>query len=64
MTLTMVRQIGADRLMFGSDRPGNVGAELAKVRSLGISEAHLAWVLPGEANKVFGLGLKLETSEK
>ncbi len=52
----MVRAIGAERVMFGSDHPSNVASELAKLRSIGLDAAQLALVLSGTARRVFGLG--------
>jgi predicted TIM-barrel fold metal-dependent hydrolase len=48
-----VRQLGAQRIMFGSDHADNAVAELAKLRSLGLKEGELAWVLGGSAAAVF-----------
>jgi uncharacterized protein len=51
----MVRAIGAERVMFGSDHPSNVASELAKLRSIGLSDEQLGMVLGGTARRVFGL---------
>lgn len=51
----MVRAVGAARVMFGSDHPGNVGSELAKLRALGFDAAQLEQILAGTARRVFGL---------
>ena len=51
----MVRAIGADRVMFGSDHPSNVASELAKLRAIGVSDAQLAAVLGSTARRVFAL---------
>jgi uncharacterized protein len=51
----MVRALGAERVMFGSDHPSNVASELAKLRSIGLDEAQLAQVLGRTARRVFGL---------
>lgn len=51
----MVRAIGAERVMYGSDHPSNVASELAKIRSIGLDEAQRALVLGGTARRVFGL---------
>jgi predicted TIM-barrel fold metal-dependent hydrolase len=51
----MVRAIGAGRVMFGSDHPSNVASELAKLRSIGLSDEQLAEVLEGTARRVFGI---------
>lgn len=51
----MVRTIGAERVMFGSDHPSNVASELAKLRSIGLSDEQLGLVLGGTAKRVFGV---------
>jgi len=47
------RNIGADRVMFGSDMPENVAPELAKFRSIGLTDDELNWCLRETAVKVF-----------
>jgi uncharacterized protein len=51
----MVRAIGAERVMYGSDHPSNVASELAKLRSIGLTGEQLGLVLGGTAQRVFGL---------
>lgn len=51
----MVRTIGAERVMYGSDHPSNVASELAKLYALGLDNDQLAQVLGGTAQRVFGL---------
>lgn len=51
----MVRAIGAERVMFGSDHPSNVASELAKLRAIGLDEHQVAQVLGRTARRVFGL---------
>jgi len=51
----MVRTIGAERVMYGSDHPSNVASELAKLRSIGLTAAQRDRVLGGTARRVFGL---------
>lgn len=51
----MVRAVGANRVMFGSDHPSNLASELAKLRSIGLDRGQLASVLGGTARSVFGL---------
>jgi predicted TIM-barrel fold metal-dependent hydrolase len=51
----MVRAIGAERVMFGSDHPSNVASELAKLRNIGLTEEQLGAVLGGTARRVFGV---------
>lgn len=51
--------IGAHRFMFGSDHADNTGTELAKLRTSGIPDEHLEWILHKTAASVFNLsGLK------
>jgi uncharacterized protein len=51
----MVRAAGAERVMFGSDHPSNVASELAKLRSIGLTDEQLRAVLGGTARWVFGV---------
>jgi hypothetical protein len=51
----MVRDLGPERVMFGTDLVNNVPVELAKYRSLGLSEAALEWCLGKTAQRVFHL---------
>lgn len=51
-----VELFGADRVMFAGDEASNVVVEVAKYRSLGISESELEWCLWKTANEVFNLG--------
>jgi len=53
--LHWVRALGPHRVMFGSDHGENAAVELAKYRSLGLSDAELSLVLGGTAGAVFGL---------
>ena len=50
-----VRALGAGRVMFGSDHAENVAAELAKVRTCGLSTGELDGVLGRAAAVAFGL---------
>lgn len=50
-----IAELGADRVVFGSDHAENVPIELAKYRGLGLDAARLALVLGGNARRVFGL---------
>ena len=50
-----VRTLGADRLMLASDHGDNAFVELAKHRSLGLTEEELDWCLGKTAIEVFGL---------
>jgi predicted TIM-barrel fold metal-dependent hydrolase len=51
----MVRAIGAERVMYGSDHPSNVASELAKLRAIGLAAEQLGLVLGGTAGRVFAL---------
>jgi uncharacterized protein len=51
----MVRSLGSERVMFGSDLPSNMSSELAKYRSLELDGNSLEAVLAGTARKVFRL---------
>ena len=51
----MVKKLGPERVMFGTDLVGNVPVELAKYRSLGLSEGELEWCLGKTAQNVFRL---------
>jgi predicted TIM-barrel fold metal-dependent hydrolase len=52
---SFVSRLGAHRVMFGSDHADNAAAELAKLRTAGLSEEELVWVLGGTALRVFKL---------
>jgi predicted TIM-barrel fold metal-dependent hydrolase len=47
------RNIGADRVMFGSDMGDNAASELAKFSTLGLTKEELEWCLWKTAAKVF-----------
>ncbi len=49
------RTIGADRIMFGSDHGENAAAELAKFRTMGLTEEQLTWCLGKTAVTVFNV---------
>ena len=49
----LVRQVGTERIMFGSDLPANVPVELTKYRSLGLDADNLANCLERTARQVF-----------
>lgn len=52
-TYAFCKTLGANRIMFGSDLPGNAATELAKFRSIGLSGEELEWCLGKTAAKVF-----------
>ncbi len=51
----MIRTLGPERVMLGTDLIGNVPLELAKYRSLGLADNQLAWCLEKTAASVFGI---------
>jgi len=51
--LSFCKTLGADRVMFGSDIPINAAGELAKFRSIGLTDKELEWCLGKTATKVF-----------
>ena len=53
----MVKHYGAQRVMFAGDEAANVPVELAKYRSLDLTEEEMQWCMGRTANEVFGLGL-------
>jgi predicted TIM-barrel fold metal-dependent hydrolase len=54
-TAMLVRMVGSERMMMGSDAAENVGVEIAKHRSIGLSEAEIENCLGRTATRVFGL---------
>ena len=50
-----VRRFGANRVMLGSDHADNTATELAKYRSIGLTEDELSWTLGGTAAAAFGI---------
>ena len=50
---SMVKRLGEKRVMFGTDLVNNVAVELAKYRSIGLSESQLEWCFHGTAETVF-----------
>ena len=51
------QELGANRLMFGSDHADNAETELTKFRSAGLSAEQLQWILGDTASAVFGLSV-------
>ena len=49
------KTLGARRVMFGSDHGENAAAELAKYRTMGLSNGELEWCLGKTAAEVFKL---------
>jgi predicted TIM-barrel fold metal-dependent hydrolase len=52
---SIVEQVGADRLMFGSDVNPNCAMELAKIRHAVTDSVELDWIFHRTANKVYGV---------
>ena len=50
-----VRELGAERILFGSDWPSNLPVELAKYRAASLSDKQLAACLGGTAARIFQL---------
>jgi uncharacterized protein len=53
----LVQELGAQRMMMGSDQPENLPVELAKYRAAGLTEAERTHVFSETAVKVFKLKL-------
>jgi predicted TIM-barrel fold metal-dependent hydrolase len=51
----LVRALGAERIMLGSDLTVNTATELAKYRSLGLADEVLDTAFQGTAARVFGI---------
>ena len=51
----MINAVGSRKVMLGTDHPNNVSVELAKYRSLGLSEEVLTDVLDRTAVNLFGI---------
>ena len=52
---SFIRELGAERVMFGTDVPLNAGAELGKYKALHLTDEEYAWVYEGTARRVFHL---------
>jgi hypothetical protein len=53
--VSMVKRLGERRVMFGTDLVNNVAVELAKYRTVGLTEAQLEWCFARTAETVFRL---------
>lgn len=51
----LIKQFGAERVMFGSDIPSNIATELVKYNSIGLTSTELEQCLSGTALEVFKL---------
>lgn len=54
-----VREIGAERVMFGSDHADNAATELARFRSFDYTPDELALLLGGTAAEVYKIGARV-----
>lgn len=52
----MVKRLGEQRVMFGTDLVKNIPIELAKYRAIGLSETQLEWCFHRTAESVFRIG--------
>jgi uncharacterized protein len=52
----LVQELGAERMLMGSDQPDNLPVELAKYHAAGLTEAQLERIFSGTARMVFNLG--------
>ena len=52
--LEVIRSVGSDRLMAGSDLPENLGIEMSKILQLDVRDEDKRNILNGTARKVFG----------
>ena len=52
-----MNELGADRVMFGTDNPNNMQTELVKVKEAGATSEQLEWYLNKTASKVFNIKL-------
>lgn len=48
-----VHRLGPQRVLFGSDHADNAATELAKYRTIGLTDDELSWVLGGSAATLF-----------
>jgi uncharacterized protein len=53
--LGMIRTLGPDRVLFGSDMPINQGPELAKYREIGLSDGEMEAAMWRTAARVYGI---------
>lgn len=53
-----IRELGADRFMFGTDHADNCGTELAKVRTSGLTKHEQEYVLYKSAQQIYQLSIK------
>jgi predicted TIM-barrel fold metal-dependent hydrolase len=54
-TRGMIRELGAARVIMGSDLPANLPTEIAKAKSVGLSQEELLLYLGGSARKIFNI---------
>ena len=51
----MIKALGAERVLYGSDHLNNIASELAKFGSIGLGDEALGLCLGGNAKRIFGL---------
>jgi predicted TIM-barrel fold metal-dependent hydrolase len=51
----MIRELGSERVLMGSDLPDNLATEIAKAKSIGLTDAELSDYLGGSASRIFKL---------
>ena len=51
----MIRELGSERVLMGSDLPDNLATEIAKAKLIGLTDAELSDYLGGSALRIFGL---------
>jgi len=51
----LIKELGEDRILFGSDLPENLPVEMAKYKAAGLSDASLDACLGGTAARLFSL---------
>jgi predicted TIM-barrel fold metal-dependent hydrolase len=52
----MIRELGSERVLMGSDLPDNLAPEIAKAKLIGLTDGELSDYLGGSASRVFNLG--------
>lgn len=53
----MIRELGSERVLLGSDLPDNLAPEIAKAKLIGLTDAELSNYLGGLAVRIFKLSL-------
>ncbi len=53
----MIRELGSERVLMGSDLPDNLATEIAKAKSIGLTDTEVSNYLGGLAVRIFKLSL-------